>query len=244
MEIKETKNYELFKFLKGNRPTNPMHVKRLERSIKINGMLCSPIIVNEKYEIIDGQHRLLAAKNTGSQIYYIVVNNYKLEEVHTLNQYQRNFSKADFMNGYADMGVQSYINLRDFSKRHDYFNLTLCSVICANRLSHNERNKTGIDSKEIFVEGTYITRDMELAETNANKLKSVESFYDGYYKQSFAVAFLGVLTNDSFDYEQFINKLRIQPRILQDCANVSQSREMIEEVYNYKRRIKINLRFS
>jgi ParB-like chromosome segregation protein Spo0J len=64
----------IFKHIKGNRIPNLKHVRRLVDSIKKYGMKCNPILVNEQMEVIDGQHRLLAAKETNSFVYYIIIN--------------------------------------------------------------------------------------------------------------------------------------------------------------------------
>ena len=54
-----TKNYNDFKFVKGNRAINYTHVNNLVDSIKEKD-LQMPIIVDEKMNIIDGQHRFEA----------------------------------------------------------------------------------------------------------------------------------------------------------------------------------------
>ena len=57
MQVKETKNYSMFTTIGGNRPLNELHLNRLKKSME-EELLISPIIVNEKHEVIDGQHRL------------------------------------------------------------------------------------------------------------------------------------------------------------------------------------------
>ena len=49
--------------------------------------------------------------------------------------------------------------------------------------------------------------------------------------------------NENFEFTEFLAKLKQQPTTLQDCTNVSQYKSLIEEIYNYRRREKINLRF-
>jgi hypothetical protein len=41
-----------------------------------------------------------------------------------------------------------------------------------------------------------------------------------------------------------MHKLRIQPSALVDCTSTEQYRILIEDIYNYKNRNKINLRYS
>ena len=85
----ETKEYSKFKFLKGNRDINESHVKRLMISFQIHYLL-TILIVNDHFEIIDGQHRFLAAKNLGLPIIYLIKPEYGVTEV---KKYHENFNK-------------------------------------------------------------------------------------------------------------------------------------------------------
>jgi hypothetical protein len=53
----------------------------------------------------------------------------------------------------------------------------------------------------------------------------------------------GLMKNQNFEFTEFIQKLKIQPTALQHCTDVEQYTALIEEIYNYKRRDKVNLRF-
>ena len=117
-KVYKTNDLSVFNQIKGNRPPNPQHIRRLADSIKTNGILQNPIIVNEKMDVIDGQHRLLAAKEANSSVFYIVVDGYELNEVQVLNLNQKNWTSKDFLEGYADMGIESYVKLRNFYKEN------------------------------------------------------------------------------------------------------------------------------
>jgi len=49
--------------------------------------------------------------------------------------------------------------------------------------------------------------------------------------------------NPIFDYSEFMHKVRLQPKALVDCASREQQRLLIEEIYNYRSRNKVNLRY-
>lgn len=251
-KVYKTNDLSVFKTIKGNRPANPQHVRRLSHSIKQNGMLQNPIIVNDKMQVIDGQHRLLAAKEAASGVFYIIVDGYNLGEVQTLNLNQKNWTKEDFMNGYADMGVESYIRLREFYKKNKEFNLGSCIALCSNTSSSSASSisskfKAGVDKpvglKEIFEEGTWKGKDFYLAQLNADKLKMIKEFYQGYNRTSFVGTMIALFKNENFDFYEFLSKLRLQPTKLVDCANTDQYKALIEEIYNFRRRNKVNLRF-
>ena len=250
--VYSTSNLEIFKTISGNRVPNLQHVRRLVASIKEYGMKCNPILVNENMEVIDGQHRLLASKECNSKIYFIVLKGYGLQEVHTLNLNQKNWTKSDFMNGYADMGISSYVTLRNFCKKNADFNLSDCISLCSNITSSSSKGisqKFAPSSKdkgkqlEVFEEGTWVARDVNLAQTNADKIRLIKPYYNGYNRSTFVGTMLTLLTNKSFDFNEFMHKLRLQPTALVDCSNREQYKTLIEDIYNYRSRNKVNLRY-
>lgn len=251
-KVYKTYDLSIFKSIDGNRVPNLQHIRRLTDSLKVHGMKCNPILVNEKMEVIDGQHRLQAAKNVNTFVYYIVVNGYKLEEVHTLNLNQKNWNKRDYMDGYADMGVESYIKLKEFVQKNYDFTFTDCIAMCSNittgtthTMAHKFRNNRN-DRKqiEVFEEGTWLGKDFDLAQEWAHKIRMCKPYFEGYNKTTFVATMIGLLQNKLFDFSEFMHKVRIQPKALVDCANREQMRALIEDIYNYKSRNKVNLRYS
>ena len=247
-KVYKTNNLSIFKQIGGNRIPNPQHIKRLTGSILQNGMLCNPILVNEKMEVIDGQHRLLASIEAKSFIYYIVLEGYSLNQVHTLNLNQKNWTKRDFMDGYADMGIQSYIKLKEFTNNHEDFCFSDCIALCSNRASASAGTKDSIknphlSTQESFVEGTWSGKDFNLANEWAEKIRLIKPYYYGYNRTVFVLTMVTLFKNPLFDYSEFMHKVRLQPKALVDCANSEQQKLLIEEIYNFKSRNKINLRF-
>ena len=55
-KIYKTTDYSVFKYLKGNRSVNELHVRRLVEAIKEKDLQV-PIIVDEKMNVVEGQHR-------------------------------------------------------------------------------------------------------------------------------------------------------------------------------------------
>lgn len=249
-KVYRTDDLSIFKVIGGNRVPNPQHIKRLKASIIENGMLCNPILVNEKLEVIDGQHRLLASKECFSFIYYIILKNYSLNEVHTLNVNQKNWTKKDFMDGYANMGLEAYIKLQSFVEKNHDFSFQDCVSLCGNmsfaamiKDTRPLKNGEFHNQSEVFVDGTWKGKDFELAQEWAEKIRLIKPYYNGYNRSVLVRVMIGLFKNISFDYSEFMHKIRLQPKALIDCANVEQQKLLIEEIYNYKSRNKINLRY-
>lgn len=57
-----TRDYSVFKYLKGNRGINLKNVNSIVDNVRDNGLLPTIVIVNENMEVIDGQHRIEAFK--------------------------------------------------------------------------------------------------------------------------------------------------------------------------------------
>lgn len=247
-KVYQTSNLSMFKPIDGNRVPNLQHVRRLAESLRVYGMKCNPILVNEKMEVIDGQHRLIAAKEVQTFVYYIIINGYTLSEVHTLNLNQKNWTKKDFMEGYANMGIESYIKLRDFVNKNDDYTFHDCISFCQNTRANHQNTLAhklarNINQKQVFEEGTWIFGDINIAQEWSNKIRMIKPYYANYNKSRFVSTMIGLLQKETFDFNDFMHKIRMQPTAMVDCANIEQYKTLIEDIYNYKNRNKINLRY-
>jgi len=253
MFVNTTNDLTIFKKSEGNRPVNPLHVRRLSQSIETFGMLFNPIIVNEQYEVIDGQHRLEAARLAKSPVYYLIAPKYGLKQIQALNLNQKNWTQKDFMEAYASMGLKSYIQLKRFKDRHPYFSLTDCIALCSNITTSGNFGKAQLTksnkfkkTKLVFNEGTWVCRNMMQAEDEASKIKMIEPYFkEGYNKTVFVGTMLYLFQNkkDVFNFSSFISKLKIRPTFLRKTVSRADCRMMVEEIYNYKRRNKVSLRY-
>jgi hypothetical protein len=77
----------------------------------------------------------------------------------------------------------------------------------------------------------------------ADKIMLIEPFYDGFKRRSFVYALMTLFKKPQFEFTEFIQKLRLQPTALINCVDTDQYITLIEEIYNYRRRDKINLRY-
>lgn len=109
VKVYKTTNYEQFWNIKGNRNIIQNHLKELTLSIMHNNLLSyNPIIVTEDKGIIDGQHRLIVAKNNRLPIFYIIAVGANIDQVRQLNKYNKNWNGLDFITSYAVLGNEQY----------------------------------------------------------------------------------------------------------------------------------------
>lgn len=238
IKIYTTKDYSLFKTLDGNRSINHLHLARLRKSMKKN-LLTTIIQVNENFEIIDGQHRFLVCKELDLPLHYIISKKYGLNEVQILNANMQNWQISDYVNGYADLGYENYVIYRQFVK--DYAFQASVSILLLSGV-HNSGNGE-VSATTRFKDGLFKVKSLSDAKDMANKLKLIEPYYTGYNKRFFVVAMYSMFKNKNFDFQEFVSKLKLQPTALKPCANITQYKSLIEDIYNYRRRDKVNLRF-
>lgn len=101
-QIQQTKDYSIFKKMEGNRHLDRFHLKKLSSAIqKDNQLNVHPIIVNSDFYVIDGQHRLEAAKSLGLEIFYI--QSETVTDLHVIygNVNQKSFEVENYIDYFA-----------------------------------------------------------------------------------------------------------------------------------------------
>jgi len=249
IRVYKTRNLDLFVNITGNRVVIPQHIRKIADSFKADGVLKNPIIVNEKFEVIDGGHRCEAARLANSELYFIVLEGYGLSQVQTLNLNQENWKKKDFMESYANQGMSPYIKLRTFKDINKDFTLNDCIALCSNITSIScgkagkVRGDASVHLTEVFEDGTWVGKNFVLAQEWVDKIRQIKPYYAGYNRSIFVGTIVGMFMNPNFDFDLFIHKLRLQQTKLVDCSNREQYKVIIEEIYNFRSQNKVNLRF-
>ncbi len=224
-EILSTKEYSQFIVLKGNRKVDNKHVNHLIESMKIEYYM-SPIQVNERMEVIDGQHRIQAARALKLPVYYYIAKGTNLKTVQTLNSNSKDWKTEDYLQSYIEQGLKDYIVYKQFSDAYGYshrINLALLMGMF-----------TGEEADKEFRNGEFKIKDIQKAREIAAKLTQVEPYYKGYKRRNFCYAIIRCLKIKGYNHERFLQKLTYQSRKMVDCSNVEQYVELIEEIYNYK----------
>ena len=229
-----TTDYFLFKFHKSNRPINENHVKNLIESKK-EQYLFTVITINEKNEICDGQHRFLAIKELKLPMYYVVMNGYGEKEMKQINSTNRVWNNDDFMKSYIAQGKNDYVKYQMFQDTYDFGHVDCQRILTWKHKSH----------KKDFHGGNFKIENYQKACDFAQKLLSLKQFDPTIYKKShFVSAMMSLEKNPRFNFNEFVSKLKQQQIRFVVCNDVKQYTSMIEEIYNYKRKEKVNLRYS
>lgn len=238
-KLKSTSNYGLFKTLEGNRPIIAAHVTEIEKKIEDRGYMCMPILVNEKMEIIEGQHRLETLKKLGMPVYYIVQPGLGLKDCMCLNSGTKNWVSNNYINAQAVAGNTNYIYLQQLMKQ--FPDLTFTVVSGAAAMAGGQ--KSFFKNKEI--QNGYFLCDSEAYE-KAGKLLSFfrdikPCFHYGGQTQYYASAIFYALLRKDISWDTMRKNLYRHQLDLAPAANTLQALAVIEKAYNNRTRKKVYL---
>lgn len=190
MKIAKTKDYDSFKFIMSNREIDQHHVKRLTRSIQRKNLLfIRPLIVNDKMFVIDGQHRLAAAKVLKADVYYVKVPGLQKADIAVLNTAQKNWTRTDFINFYATEGNENYKQLAAFIDK--YYWLSPSAII-----------KIASGDPSGLREGKIKLKDTKRADQVFQWLRQLEGRFDFIAENHCAIAISKVIETKA-QFEKF-----------------------------------------
>lgn len=238
MKILETEDYSIFKRAKGNRTINLGQVKRLTESFIKSPQLINtnPILVNEKMEVIDGQHRLEALKIIGAKVAYVIKKDFGISEVQLLNSSTRIWTPIDYAKSYAEHGNQHYQTYLDFRLRHNLSHNTIYAYL----------SSSTYDIKDIYAfrAGKFKVRNEAMAEKICVQLKEVGKFYKYYQSRSFAIAFMRMFKNEAYDHDRMIAKLsKYARKHLHQAIYAEEYMRQLEGIYNKNVPLEDKVRF-
>lgn len=129
-KVKCTKDYYRFKLVDGNR--NIEHARTVGKSIDEIGLLPIPIIVNERFEIYDGQGRFEACKQRNLPIYYMMISGLTVGVIRKLNSTSTKWKVQDYIHSYTSGEDKTidYVYLENLQKQFPEFgNVVITSAV-------------------------------------------------------------------------------------------------------------------
>lgn len=229
---KSTTDYKQFKDLSYNREVDKAHVKRLVKSIREKNLLhLNPIIVSKDMEVIDGQHRLEAAKELKLPIHYIMSEDaFDGTEIQQLNSVSKNWSNADYLAYWTVRKAPGFNVLSKFVNQNPAIPFTSAMQLLSSSFDRDTA---------AFKNGHVDVSNLNYAEEIAEQLKDYRNRgYEIVYNSKFITALHKANEAEGYEHSKMMRKLDMQPRSLVKCVNVKQTIMMLEEIYNYKEQTK------
>lgn len=223
-----TTDYSRFKRLEGNRKVLDARVKKIISSIEKVGYIPSPIIVNEKWQVIDGQGRLEAVKKLGLPIYYMQIEGLGIEECIAMNINLNNWSLEDYIGSYAETGNMSYMYMQQLIKAYKgaLQNKVIISVVTGKKENNTRDIKEGYlqcDSGQY----NHAVKVLSYLKEFSGMLNRLTGHTEYYY-----MALAYCYDDPEVDNKRMIEKMTQLQSNLIPVTTMKQALEMVEEVYN------------
>lgn len=224
VQILSTNKYNKFKLHYKNRKINYSKVEKLAAAIDKNNLLpIYPIVVNKKFEILDGQHRFEAAKSVKALVYYIVSNgNYGIENVADSNNFQSHWKLDDYINYYASDDREPYLKLIALSKKYNIASSFICNIHQLANIS--KRIKDGSFEFSNYNETVDVLKQA--------KTIGVEFEFKYWNTRSFLRAMVFITKVNGYNRLRLHQKLQANKFSLVKCFTAEDYIKLLEQVYN------------
>jgi len=236
-ELKKTSDYSIFTLSSENRSVE--NVSKLTASMTRYGFLrCHPLHVvlrDGKLVVLDGQHRLKAAKALGIPVYYVIEKDANIS-IPEINCAQRAWSVKDFVHSFASQGLPDYIKLKEFAESNGLPMFGAASLLIG---SNFDSGNTGSKIRN----GEYRVRDERYANSVAAVVRASAEYAPWARNGLYVSAISMCLRVREFSARQYIEKLGKHSLLLVLCPNRDAFLDVIESIYNRNSPKKIPLAF-
>ena len=233
--VYQTEDYESFGFITGNRNINNSHLEKLRKSMT-EMLIPIPIVVNEKLQIIDGQHRYMICKEEGWTLNFIQIKGLTLTHVQKINELMKIWTAEAFMHCYCDLALETedgeyddYVEYREFKRKYGFGHNETQAILT------NQRMFSG-NLSDRFRNGSFKINDLKKATHVAERITDVGKYYQGYKRRGFVIAMLHCFATPEYDHDRFLSKLSYQTYKLSDQSNYKQYLQIAQDIYNYHAR--------
>lgn len=236
--IQKTTDYTVFTFRPDNRRViDQTHVQRLAHSITSRNLLeLRPITVNAEMEILDGQHRLLAAKSLNIPIFYKIEKNLTAPDIILMN-ISKPWAIEDYLNFYCQHAYIEYQKLQDFAKNN---NLSLKLAITL-ALGYQHVNFHEFRLGKFKFDANIQNEEIDICWDTINCIKKLNG-YSAYTNTSkFWKSLLKLVKHPDFERSRWEVNL---PKMVSTFCPKARTEDYIislQYVYNWRSSQKINL---
>jgi len=258
--VRETKDYNQFRLIVGNRELKEQNIKSVTNQIAHRGQT-TPIIVNERYQVIDGQHRLEACRRLNIPVKFIIDKKANLDDVVSTNIVGQKWTLADFVNRYAVQGNEDYVKLQKLINECKKWKISATAALNIANGGHSDdtfymcddgklhKHGSRMKVKKLYCVGSAVKIGLFKMKDEKKAYDSLQAItlfqdYAFFTKSSFIQALLQVLRIKDFDVERLLKNAKKYPRQFSNEATVNNFIEMFEKVYNYRMTQKMPLVYN
>jgi hypothetical protein len=234
-KIHYTSDYGAFHFLRGNRDMNEAKIEKIIKSVNagLNFFKYCPILVNEGYYIIDGQHRFFVCKKLKLPVFFVVVPDFSLRQVAEINNNTSKWKTKDFMNCYIDADINK-ADYQELDRITSEYKINLSTGI--NLLMYGKVGGGGMS--EPFRDGEFKVAFQEFTLNLLNLAKEYEKYGAEWKSRAFLQAIEKLTASDKYDHSLVLKKLDKNSLSFEHQSSCKEYLHHIEELFNYKNSIR------
>lgn len=228
--IYQTMDYSKFNKLPGNRKVLLRRKAKILKSINEIGYVRNPIVINENHEIIDGQGRFEALKELGLSIEYVVAENAGLKECVGLNLGQTNWKPLDYVESYAEQGVESYIRFLECLGAHHDISLQILYGVATNTINVGGAGTKCLKNGELEFSEEWrkkIEPTLDMLETLSEELRYIKG-----EQRIIWTALAWCLNNTDCDSKRLHNIMQSKYPLFHPVVNPDMFLNELSDIYN------------
>lgn len=234
-QIQKTTDYAIFKAVSFNREKNKRHIESIKKIISQENLLhLHPILVNEKMEVVDGQHRLEAAKELGLEVFYIQ-DKISYEHILNSNLFQKKLALEDVIKFYAMKdALPDYIRFQEMIQDLELSPKALMGLLFGT---------VSIPMIGFIKSGRFVMpSDTRIVDRLTSSFAKFRDFvkekritpFTMFSSANFTVAFRNVVLLNEYNEDTFMSKLQQRWFDLKPQLNAKEWTRQLISIYNWK----------
>ena len=247
--IYKTDDLSIFKLMKkGNRPIDMEHVKQLKKRMGYK-LLRTIIIVNEFFEVVEGQHRYTAIKKMNEEnelngdplvpIEFVICVGYGIKECCEYNGKGKNWSNKNITEGAKILDIEEYKIYDEFIKTFNFpHNVTI--GILTGQVSKKSDDFKNLNLKVGDIDASFDRANKlnELVETGAIPIGKSDQ-----PTSVFCLAMLDIFNMEGYNHDKMVHKcieyVERTGKSLPKLSNIIEPLIEFEEIYNHKEKFRV-----
>lgn len=216
------------------------HVKRIMKSMVEYGFLPSKPLQcywskDGKLVVVDGHHRLSAAKALGIPVHFVIETPESQSAMAAVNQIVKKWALKDFARLYASRGNRDYIKLLEYEELGIPLTMAASMTYC---------NGAGSGSANHDIPtGKFTIKTTRVIDLVASVIQEFSQLNQAAGSRAFIAAISKCVLCDEFDLQHFRKRLRENIGMLEKTNNADQMLGLIETIYNFRTKDKKPIKF-
>lgn len=223
-----TTDYTKFRKLEVNRGLIKKRLERLIKSFSI-GEILNPIVVNKRFEIIDGQGRFEAKKFLRRPIYYIIDADAGIEECRRMNEYNTPWSARDYIESYAAEGNVNYINLLNTLNETKF---PVSRVLRMISKSGAEARNEKISEGRLLFSLDDAGKAIQISKLCDDVLTALD--FEKRPSEAFYTAMAVITKNPKYNHDRFVNNCKSNRNRYCQMTGLEDQLKEFSRIYNYR----------